>query len=201
MVTARIAQRPANLHRCIEDLRQLDASFLQGNFALSQPFDIEQVVDETNQISNLPLQNLACAIYFLGAPPRPMQQFDGIGHCAERAAQLVSQGGEELVFVAVDLAQRLLRQAASTDVGVDLQNYWWAALVGLVENPTAGDGDPVPRTTEMDQFALPLATFLQFRVDLLQRTQELGFQQFMCFSSDGVLAAVAIDAFTAGAPQ
>ncbi len=99
-------ERPARLDGHAQGDGEIQLLFAQFQAALRDARNVQQVVDEPHELLQLALEQLTRARGRGGVGLREPQNFDGIADGRERIAQLVSQGGEELVLAAMGVAQR-----------------------------------------------------------------------------------------------
>ena len=112
--------RPHGLEGVFHDRGQGDPLLAQLDLATADAAQVEEVVDEPHHLPKLPFHDVAglrpCPCVALSREPHDLE---GVAEGAERAAQLVGEGGQELVLVTVGLPQGLLDADALGDVDGD----------------------------------------------------------------------------------
>src|ERR1700686_1825780 len=93
------------LDRARDDGRQLNPLAMDSNLATSDARHIEQIVHQFRQMSELPLNDLACPNELHRRQLRIAHQLHGIVDRRQWIAQLVRQHRQELIFMAIGLAQ------------------------------------------------------------------------------------------------
>ena len=107
-------ERPRRLERALHDGGEGDALGPQADLPVRDPGDVEEVVDQPDQMGHLPLDHLSrlCgAGAVLLAVPEARQDLRRVPDRREGIAELVREGGEELVLPAIDVAELLLGPA------------------------------------------------------------------------------------------
>ena len=113
----------------------------QRQLAPGQPRDVEQVVEQPRHLLGLPADD-AVAPGDLGIARLEMaQHVDGVADRRQRIAQLVRQGGDEVVLLLVGDAQDLLGLLALADVHDDAEGPHRPALLVVFGLAAVADPD------------------------------------------------------------
>ena len=94
------------------DLGELGPGDAQLQLTARDARDVEKVVDQADQLFQLPVDDRAGALAPLGVELRHGHELDGVAHGGERIAQLVGERGEEHVLAVRSPRAALLRPGA-----------------------------------------------------------------------------------------
>ncbi len=143
-VTAGCDCGPTGFDRALQRLFDSRVLLAQLEAIAGDAADIEQVVDETHHLSDLPLHDPACGAQSGVRQVRPLEQPQAVTQGRQRIAQLMGQHGEKLVLAPVGRPQLLLCPLALGDIQVDAgEPDRFALLVIIVTTEGADPGDIV----------------------------------------------------------
>ena len=99
-----VDERPGRLDRLVEDRPGVDELLAEPDLPAGDAGDVEQVVDEPGELPDLPLDDVArpAAVLLVGGH---LQDGHGVVDRRQRVPQLVGEHRQELVLVAVGLAE------------------------------------------------------------------------------------------------
>ncbi len=117
----RIDDRLRDLDRTLDDGRELQRLAPQMELAARHARDVEQVVEQVRHLRDLPIDDVAAPDHLRVALGGAAQHLDRIADRRERVAQLVRERRDEVVLLAIGLAQRLLGVLALGDVHRDAE--------------------------------------------------------------------------------
>ena len=106
-VPAGVHCRPGGLDRARDDRPEQHRFALQRDHPAGDPRHVEQVVDQADQVLDLPLDDVAGAAPVRLAQLLQPQQLHGRADRRQRVAQLVGEHGQELVLAQRRLLQRV----------------------------------------------------------------------------------------------
>ena len=98
---------PARFECVGDDVPQIDRLAAQRDLTGRQPRHVEEVVDQPDQVLDLPLHGLAHLTRDLDVVVRQCLHGEGVADWRERISQFVRQHGQELVLAVIGLAQGL----------------------------------------------------------------------------------------------
>ena len=107
---------PARLDRRVHDLGQFDAFFAKLQPVARDATHVQQVIDESGQVSHLTIDDAARPLQLGRARIRHLQDLNGVPDRRQRIAQLVREHRDEFVLATVGLAQRLGRLLALDEI-------------------------------------------------------------------------------------
>ena len=106
LVAGRVGERTRRFDRLLDHRRELDAALAQLEPIVGDAVQIEQVVDQPHQLSQLPLHGVARASQRTSASPSARFRTSSmLRQRRERIAQLVRERRQELVLAAVGFGQ------------------------------------------------------------------------------------------------
>jgi hypothetical protein len=111
--------RAARLERHVHHRLERHALAAQLQAPARHALDVDQVVDQARELLDLALDHALAPGHFRVLRAFAAKDRGGVAHRGERVAQLVRERGQELVFAALLVEQRLLHELAVVDVGAD----------------------------------------------------------------------------------
>ncbi len=88
--------------RLLDDAPHLERFLLQGDSALRNSSDVEQIIDQPRELIGLPARNRQGAI---ATGTVKLSSRDSVEHCGQRVAQLMPQHREEFVLALIGLRE------------------------------------------------------------------------------------------------
>ena len=120
-MAAGIDDRAGDLHGALDRGRDRNRFQAQLQLALRHPCDIEKVFQQVGHLRDLPVDHVAAPGHTGIVERAPAQQAHGVPDRGQGIAQLVREHGDEVVLLAVGIAQCLLGRLAIADVRGDAE--------------------------------------------------------------------------------
>jgi hypothetical protein len=114
-----VDERAAGFGRAVDDRRERNDACLQLQSVLRDSADVQQIVEQPGHVPDLALDDVPRPGHSCARQILDMKNLDGIPDRGQRIAQLVREGGEELVLAVPCLAQLALVPLALRDVGAE----------------------------------------------------------------------------------